>query len=298
MASRAYEIRPGEALHDGLRRAAKGRASKAIERLEDADEDFAAAVHGARKDLKKLRSLIRLVRAGLGEKAYRAENDRFRAVAGSLGGARDAEAKLECLSALREHYSGEFPTRWSGDFVGALEAERDRIAAQEAETGTGAAVAAIEEGLEAIDDWKLKPHGFGLAAPGLERAYRRGRERFRDVLDDPSDVAVHEWRKRAKDLWYQLQLLQDGWPAVLGAVSAQAHELSAILGDHHDLAVVREDAEARSDLFGGEAQAQLLELLARRQGELTEQAAPFGRRLYAEKPGRFVDRVGAYWATR
>ena len=33
-----------------------------------------SAIHGARKDLKKLRAVLRLVRDELGEKTYRAEN--------------------------------------------------------------------------------------------------------------------------------------------------------------------------------------------------------------------------------
>jgi CHAD domain-containing protein len=77
---------------------------------------------------------------------------------------------------------------------------------------------------------------------GLERAYRRGRRDLRRVRQDASDEAVHEWRKRVKDLWYQLRLLRNAWPAPLKAASDEAHELSALLGDHHDLAVLAQRA--------------------------------------------------------
>ena len=48
----------------------------------------------------------------------------------------------------------------------------------------------------------------------------------------------HDWRKRAKDVWYQLRLLQDTWPDVMKAMAGQASQLSDLLGDDHDLAVL------------------------------------------------------------
>ncbi len=297
MAGRGYRVKQGEGLADGLQRAAAGRADKALERLRGAGEgDFAAAVHGARKDLKKLRSLIRLARAGLGERAYREENDRFRGAAHALGAARDAEAKLECLAQLRARY-GELPAG-TDDLVAVLETERDEIAAREAEAGTDEAVETIAEGLREIDRWHLEPDSFELVAPGLRRAYRRGRKRFAEARAEPADAAVHEWRKRVKDLWYMSRLLVGAWPELLEPLSEEAHELSSILGDHHDLAVVRDEVEAHRDCFEEAGRGRLLELIARRQGELFEQAVPFGERLYAERPKRFVRRLGAYWSTR
>ena len=44
-----------------------------------------AAVHEARKDTKKLRSVLRLVRESLGDSNYRRENNRFRDAARNLG---------------------------------------------------------------------------------------------------------------------------------------------------------------------------------------------------------------------
>ena len=50
------------------------RDETAVEQLRDeAGEDLATAVHDTRKDMKKLRSLLRLVRDELGRKRYRAE---------------------------------------------------------------------------------------------------------------------------------------------------------------------------------------------------------------------------------
>jgi CHAD domain-containing protein len=116
------------------------------------------------------------------------------------------------------------------------------------------------------------------------------------TLADPSPENAHEWRKRAKDLWYQLRIVRDAWPEVIGPMADQAHELADVLGDHHDLAVLADDAAKRSELFteasGVDA---LIELTARRQQELLERVLGLGKRLYAEKPKAFSRRFESYW---
>lgn len=107
--SRAYRLKGKEPPTKGIRRIALGRADKAAEELNDArnGSDFAASVHAARKDLKKLRGVLRLVRGELGERVYRAENQRYRDAGRRLAQSRDAEVKTETLSALRERFDEE-----------------------------------------------------------------------------------------------------------------------------------------------------------------------------------------------
>jgi hypothetical protein len=66
--------------------------------------DLNPAVHEARKDLKKLRAVLRLVRDDLGDAVYRSENVRFRDAGRMLSGARDAHVRVETLAALRERF--------------------------------------------------------------------------------------------------------------------------------------------------------------------------------------------------
>jgi hypothetical protein len=77
----------------------------------------------------------------------------------------------------------------------------------------------------------------------------------------------------------------------------QAHELSDLLGDHHDLTVLSEDVDRRSGLDGEEALA-IQGVIEGRQEELLEAAVPIGERLYAEPSKMFVKRLRAYWRAR
>lgn len=293
--SRSYRLKDKEPPTAGIRRIALGRAEKAAEALSDAGEgaDFAASVHAARKDLKKLRGVLRLVRGELGEEVYRTENQRYRDAGRRLAQSRDAEVKTETLGALRERYDEELSIDLADAWLAALERERDEIVSDgDSDSLIAESTAAIEAGREKISTWPLESDSWELVEAGLLRSYRRGRRAMKRTRSDPVAENVHEWRKRTKDLWYQLRILRSAWPPVIAETAAEAHELTDLLGDHHDLAVLAEDLAAR-EIAGDRDAAK--ELIDRRQGELLQCAFEIGERLFAERPKAFGSRFEAYW---
>jgi CHAD domain-containing protein len=297
MASRSYRLKADESPAKGLLRIASGRAEKAQEKLSGADEQtLASAIHGARKDLKKLRSVMRLARAALGEELFKAENRRYRDAGRLLAGSRDAEAKLATLVALRSRFGNDFPQRISAGWEGLLELERDELVdAEGGETAQriDAALAAIEQGRDRIAAWPLRDGSWRLVGPGIFASYRHGRRAMRQTRSEPSAENVHAWRKRAKDLWYQLRILRGAWPGLLEETAGQVHALADLLGDHHDLAVLGSDLADRADAAARQALEPLIEL---RQEELLGAALELGKRVYAEKPKAFRRRLHSYWS--
>jgi CHAD domain-containing protein len=298
----SYKLTPTEGIADGLRRIVAEELDDAIEQLrtgaDQPAEDRDKAIHEARKDLKKIRSVLRLVRKPLGDEVFAEENGRFRDAGRMLSAPRDAEVKLATLDGLRERYRNEVPAAIAKRLGKALEAEREAVASasEGAKDDVERAIALIEAGRDEIDEWPLSGSGWKLVRGGLERSYRSGRKRFRETVEEPSAEAVHEWRKRVKDLWYHLRLVRDAWKPVLGGLADEAHELADLLGDHHDLHVLATDAAAREGAKADGAQlVTLLELIERRQDELLELAIPIGERLYAEKPKIFMKRTRNYW---
>jgi len=280
-----YRLRAGEDLGAEVRRVARTRAEHALAALRDelADEPI-EAVHTARKDLKKMRSLLRLVREALGDEAYDCENDALREAANMLGGARDADVMLETLDAL----DTRFPklTAATGPLRESIGSGRPADVSRRAEEAAGI----IADVASRIGAWPLEKPAAAVGA-GLARAYRRGRERSAEARAEPTDDHMHEWRKRGKDLWYQLRLLEDAWPAVLDALAGEVHALTDRLGDHHDLAVLAD--RARADLPEGEPLATFVAAIERRQTEHEAAAFALGERIYAEKPKAFAKRMRA-----
>lgn len=293
--NRAFELSREEPVGEGMRRVALGRAERALGRLRGVtpdDERFADAVHGARKDLKKLRAVVRLLRDRLGEDAYEEQNRRWRDAGRALSASRDAQVKLDTLDSLGERFA-ELPPAALAAWREGLERDRDRTVAATDESGLADAIELIEAGREGIGSWDLGSGSWSLIGRGLARAYKRGRRAMRQAEAEPSEESFHQWRKRAKDLWYALRLLRCAWPEVIGASAEEAHRLTDLLGDHHDLAVLRADLAGRH--FSDEDSRALAGAIAAREGELAEDAFALGHRLYAEKPRAFRGRLRAYW---
>ena len=289
--SRKYRFREGHPLDEEIRRAATGRADHALEALrEDLASEPEKAVHTARKDLKKLRSLLRLVRPGIGDDAYSSANDELRAAGQALGGIRDADVMLETLEKVIEDSDdlGEAPS------VTALRSDLlDRRA--RAHHGAGPSRAAedastrIEEVAAELTDW---PDAVAEAlVPGLERAYRRGRKRMHQAEEEPTTERLHEWRKRAKDHWYHLRLVGDAWPQELEARADEVHRLTDLLGDDHDLAILAGEVQSAGE--SSDDRADLLAAIDRGRADLQAEAFKLGARVYAEKPKAFARRMEA-----
>jgi CHAD domain-containing protein len=294
----SYRLEAEEKPAAGMRRIALERADRAAERLREAGqvEDPSECIHAARKDLKKLRAAVRLLRRELGDDLYRAENQRYREAGKLLSPSRDAEVKVETLEGLRERFSGKLEPADTDEWLEQLRRERDR-AVRAARIGDAdsieAALEVVEEGRARIEAWPLQTDSWKLVGPGIERAYRRGRREMRCAAESPSGENMHQWRKRAKDLWYHLRILRDARPEALRESLSQADELADALGEHHDLTVLRDDLLSRELPLAD--RSALVAAIEERQEELAGTAFDLGERLYARKPKAFRRKMRRGW---
>ena len=291
--STAYRLLKDEPVGPGIRRILQAQVDDAVAQLRgDAGTEPPEAIHEARKDMKKIRSALRLVRDAIGDDAWRRENDHYRDVARKLSAHRDAEILVESLDGLRERF-GPAARERSEKLREQLDAE-NRAAHDDGTIGRTMAGAAAEliACRSSLGELALDGDGWGMIAPGLHRTYRRGRKRLRSVEEEASVINLHELRKRVKDLWYQLRLIREADRPMVGALADHAHDLSDHLGDDHDLALLREEAQRRRDAFASSAdQRHLLQEIDQRRGELQFAAISLGERIYAEKPKKFTSRL-------
>jgi CHAD domain-containing protein len=291
---RRYRLGPGESRPEGIGRVARGQLDLAIALLEGREgEDHEQAVHEARKALKRLRALLRLSRDFIGDEVYKRENRTFRDAGRRLSPARDAQVLLETLDGLTARAGGEVPDGAFARFRQHL--ERQAAGAQPCADGDGEVVevvTALSAARVRVDLWGI-PDGGGPQSlgGGLQRVYRRGRRALHDAEADPTDEHLHELRKRAKDLWHATQLLGPAAGKRMKKVRRQAHRLSDLLGDDHDLAVLAQRANADPHLFG-EGELELLSALVERRREaLKPRALSSGARLYRRTPRKLRRRL-------
>lgn len=299
---RGFRLRTGEYVPDGVRRIARGRLDAARERLDGAARrDLADAVHDTRKDLKRLRAVVRLSRDALGEEVYDRENTSLRMAGRRLSGARDAQVLVETLDDLRKRFADDLPAAITDGLRARLQAddERARAALRDDDRAVALTVATLADARTRTASWALDGDGFAALAPGLRRTYRRGRRAIATASREPTTENLHEARKRAKDLWHALQIVRPAAPKRLKKLAREAHHLADLLGDDHDLAVLRDFASGHAKCFADEADRQaLLAVIDRRRAVLQRRALAAGRRLYTRKPKAFVRRIASGWEKR
>jgi CHAD domain-containing protein len=295
--SDAYRLLPGEPAADGVKRVLTAQVDDAIAQLRgEAGTEPAEAIHEARKDVKKIRSALRLARDAIGDDVWRRENDHYREVARTLSSFRDAEILVEALDGLGERFGPAARERFEA-LRNHLDDE-NRAAHDEGsvERAMASAAAGLAAGRARIEGLPLDGDGWDVIGPGLHRSYRRGRKRLRAVEDEASVTNLHELRKRVKDLWYQLRLIRGADRALIGSLADHAHDLSDHLGDDHDLALLRDEVQRRHAAFADPGdQRHLREQIDQRRGELQFAAISLGERIYSEKPKKFTKRLEKRW---
>jgi len=288
-----YRWHPGSPAQDELQRIARAQIDRALAELDEGDRH--RAVHSVRKRGKKIRALLRLVRPAA-PKLYRRENAAFRDMMRRVSDDRDVGVAVETYDALLRRFSEDGIAEELAPVRAALAQRRHEVLGE----GLDARLHAIRMDLlaacERVEDWELEDGGFDVLEDGFAKTYGRARARMGDAYADATSSAFHLWRKRTKYHRYHLRLLQDVWPPVLKAHRGQVHELTDLLGDDHDLAVLRQTLLAEPERFGDRRTvAALCGLLDRRRAELQAAARTVGQRCFAEEPDRLVARLRIYW---
>jgi CHAD domain-containing protein len=293
----AYRLELDEDVREGVVRCAREQLDRAVSELsERIAEDPVDAVHTARKAVKKERSLLRLVRGSMAPKQRRRENAALRAAARELSAARDAEVMIDTLGQLSERYAGQLPENTFNEIRRQLELARDQQRGQLVESALGArAVQELGAVRVRVEDWKLRRGGWQALERGLARSYRDGHSAFARARSRRSSETLHEWRKRVKDLWYQERLLAPVCGPAVGGHAKDAHRLADLLGDHHDLGVLR-DALTRGTVSVPADLDAAVSLIDHRRQQLQTEAIHLGGRVYAEKPKAFLRRMRRSWA--
>ena len=293
----SYRIRTREDLATGIRRIVREQLEGALcEIAAVTGGDEAAAVHAIRKYIKKIRAVLRLIREEIGPEIFKEENRCLREVAGGFSGPRDAWVQLQLLEKL----CAQAPHGTTFEQTAAmLQAE---IATQAAGFGPQRrqAETALQQICDRLEGWPLDDLGIDDLCCALQSSYRRGRKCFRRVRAEATPESYHSWRKRVKDIWYQLRLLQNLNPALMGELTEAARTLGQKLGDLHDLAFFRIRLEAETGSFE-EERGVLLGLISAREHESEEIVVDFGAHFFAEKPGAFERRLlryGRVWPAR
>jgi CHAD domain-containing protein len=281
----AYAIHFDRCLNEERKRIAVEQVDKALAELRDDSLALHARVHQFRKRAKKVRALLRLFRPAK-ETWYQRENVRFRDLASQYSALRDADAAIDTLGKVTQHFNEQLDT---GVFIPLQEAlftnEKIRIEQDISDTQLVGLQSELEATRDEIAAWADHRMSHADLLEGFEKTYRRGRKAMRKCEETNDATIWHEWRKRAKYQRYQWKLLRQLWPPVINCWRDQYHRLTDMLGEDHDLIVLRELLRSRDTPCCDQVSLEALEGLTReRSTALRDSSKSLGRKLFYDEP--------------
>lgn len=289
----AFRLRLDDAIEKEFRRIGAEQIERALRQLA-AGADLSIAVHETRKCMKRARALLRLAREGLGESVFGAENARLREIAAQLATSRDDQVMIETATLLASEADGGRQDVLKR-IKAALVASQSREAPAADPEVVAAARADLERALRRFRRLRLGSDDVSVLVRGHVRSYRKGRKLSQSIALSDSAETFHDWRKSVQTHWRHMQLFSKAWPDMAEARVALARDLSQILGEDHDLAVLDARlAELESDSLTADDINEVRDIIGQRQRALRTSALPRGRALFAagsEAHGRWLTGV-------
>lgn len=282
-------LRPQVPVGEALRAVARDVIAEGTAALDE--QAAATAVHDFRKAMKRWRALLRLLEPLLPEED-KALRPQARDLARELAHARDASAALEgvedvgeenvlsprTLATLRERLE---EMRQRAERVALTAAKREHLRA------------ALATATARVEQWPLEAIAFPAIAARLAQGYRRARRSMPEDWLGAEAEALHQLRQRVVDHRYQMELVVPLWPRIGRLWVDEAQRLRDRLGTCQDLAVLAQLTAPQQPL--ARWRSRLAPLIAERRTSHVEHARRLARRLFAERPQAFRERLEAMW---
>lgn len=239
-------------------------------------------VHDIRVNMKKARAILKLLRVSPGSYYYRRENAALRDISALFSHSREADVLRKTLKALAKKHPDIFNMA-TVDWLKSVSrqvvpppdshAAKLTIAAEASESLRRAWYRAGFLSLGNIDREVL--------LDGLWNSFLRSEGEFHIALKKRSPEAIHEFRKRVKDLLYQVRFFADYNPGHFGKIHAELDALGSTLGKCNDLSVAMHIAAAGNSTGTGINVAALLKTIEDERSRLFDEATPAAQQIFS-----------------
>jgi CHAD domain-containing protein len=289
-----FRLKLREPLPDGLKRVFREQIHSALQLCEHPVRQRGVTVHDVRKHLKKLRAAMRLTVGEVGKNRHTREDRCVREIGRLVSDLRDAQVRLQTLIQLRDEMAKGAGENHFSRVEELLSLERESFSAAFA-GWQKQAIPRLERVEERLSKWLLASITWKQICGTVAKTYKRGQRGLAKTIKNPEAENFHAWRKRVKDLWYQLRILQPLNRVVLEKIAADAEILGEFLGREHDFdfLLTRLEKESGDEALHDELE-QLQKLIRKRGKRLRRDALELGRRFYAEPSKAFAKRISIF----
>jgi CHAD domain-containing protein len=293
-----FRLKLREPLPDGLKRVFREQIDSALRLCRHPAKERGVTVHEVRKHLKKLRAAMRLAVSEVGKNQHAREDRCVRQIGRLVSDLRDAQVRLQTLIQLRDEAAKKSDKNPFPHIEELLSLERESFSAAFA-GWQKQAIPKLERVRERLASWPLDRITWKQICGAVEKIYKRGQRGLAKTIKKPIPENYHAWRKRVKDIWYQLRILQPLNRFVLEEMAHDAEVLGELLGREHDFDFLMERLEKESGDDALRDELTRLQKLVRKRGRrLCRDALELGRRFYAEPPKGFAKRISIFISKR
>ncbi|HBF31764.1 CHAD domain-containing protein [Rhizobium sp.] len=284
-----YQLRPENGLIDSARTILTEQLVSAAHSLENPANGRDAAVHLARRKLKRARGLYRLIAAAAPD-FRKQENIRLRDIARSLAGLRDASALVESVTYLQAWTEEEEEQKALTTALSLLKAQSEQTLEtnQSCDDCILTAAANCREAAEALAQADITVR---TAKSGriLQKAWRKlmiqAQEAIAICQTGSEAESFHDLRKTSQTYWMYLSLLRDLWPSAFLLKRQCAKQLADQLGHENDLSMLAAALDQQAASFdSAETLSHLLGMIIRRQQVLRADALAAAEALFRDGP--------------
>jgi CHAD domain-containing protein len=281
----ASVIQDATLLRGVLIRAFETAAHEARDAVADVDKGSpAAAVHESRKALRRARAVLGLVGGALPKSERRAVKTALQEARRALSTVRDHAVAPETLAQLAlDDADRETANRVLANAAESMPAtaEIKQLLAESA-----ARAAAQAEALQAALPHELD---WDTVAEGLAATY--GEARHAVAAAKRSKAWFHTWRRRSKELAYQLDLISRHAGPRIAAIQSEISGVTDTLGPAVDLIMLRDFVATHAQGIAAEAIEHLRDTLDHNLDELMKTARKSARDTFHAKPKKLEKRI-------
>ena len=272
------------ALRNALVRAFEAAAQDAKDAVGAVDKSAASAVHDSRKALRRARAILGLVAGALPKSERRAVKGALQEARRALSTVRDHSVAPETLGQLMLDESDRtVANRVLGSAAEAMPAatEVKQLLAESA-ARAAAQAEALQAALPHEIDWEV-------VADGIRTTYGEARRASRAAKRSKS--WFHTWRRRSKELVYQLELVAGHAGPRVTAIHSELAGVTDMLGPAVDLIMVREFISTFAQGIAQEDVDHLRDSIDGHLEDLMKSARKAARDAFRLKPKKLTKRV-------
>lgn len=294
--TKQFEIRKRESFEQGTHRMLEQLNSE-IARLMIAGSRVHISIHEARKNVKKLRAILRLARHEIGKEKYSELNTFYSGVGQQVALLRDDTSMVELFENFKENIKSPELQKVIQKSIRLTKKKREKEFADFHHNKTDLHLNKILSSKTlALKQLIIpgNPEVFILQSVG--KVHSDTIKRMKQAEKEGSNEAYHNWRKQVKYLMFQMMILKNAWPLFFEAYIDELNKLQKLLGSLHDLNILNNYVVEGDLLTLDKKQKEiLLNYIYPRRASLKKQVHTIGKQLFAESSPAFSKRLLGIW---